>query len=364
MNKKIRNASILILVFFIGVISTYCCIKFLPLNNSEQVVKTVKDVNIKESDTIKSAVNKVYNSVYVIKSYTGDRLTGTGTGFTYKKDDKYGYLITNHHVIDGASKITVVNMNGQEVEAKILGSDKYSDLAVLQIDIKGVLEVATLGDSTSMEIGDTVFTVGSPMGEEYMGTVTKGILSGKDRTVSIDLNNNTFMMEVLQTDAAINPGNSGGPLVNINGQVIGVNSMKLVEDEIEGMGFAIPIEIVKTEIEKLEKGEKVSRPLIGISMVDASNTYALYYNQILLEKEFENGVAIASVEKGGAAEVSGIKKGDVIVSVNDTEIKNSAHFRYILYKYEVGDKLKVKYYRDGKEKEATLALKKGIESLK
>lgn len=361
MNQKIKNASIIILVFFFGVISTYCCIRFLPIINNESVVKTVKDVSIKESDTIKSAIDKVYDAVYVIKSYAGDRLTGTGTGFTYKKDEKYGYIITNHHVIEGANKIKVINMDGQELEAKILGSDKYSDLAVLQIDVKGILQVASLGDSTGMEIGDTVFTVGSPMGEEYMGTVTKGILSGKDRTVSIDLNNSAFMMEVLQTDAAINPGNSGGPLVNINGEVIGVNSMKLVEDEIEGMGFAIPIEIVKNEIGNLEKGEKVSGPLVGISLVDASNTYALYYNQINLDKTFEKGIAIASVEKGMPASDAGLQKGDVILEVNGTVINNSAHFRYLLYKYRVGDKIKVKYYRDGKTHETTITLKEGIE---
>lgn len=362
MNQKIKNTIIIILVFFAGVISTYCCIKFLPITINEEVVKTVKDVTVKETDTIKSAIDKVYDSVYVIKSYVGDRLTGTGTGFAYKKDDKYGYIITNHHVIEKSNKIKVINIDGQELEAKVLGSDKYSDLAVLQIDVDGILQVATLGDSTDMEIGDTVFTVGSPMGEEYMGTVTKGILSGKDRTISIELNNTSFMMGVLQTDAAINPGNSGGPLVNINGEVIGVNSMKLVEDEIEGMGFAIPIEMVKTEIEKLEKGERVSRPLIGVSMVDASNTYALYYNEINLDKNFDYGVAVVSVEDGGSADDAGLKKGDVIISVNGTKVKNSAHFRYILYKYEVGDKLEVTYYRNGKENKTSLVLKKGIEN--
>ena len=295
-----------------------------------------------------------------MKSYKHGQLASTGTGFVYKEDSKNGYLITNHHVIESATSVKVVNMDGMEVDAKILGSDEYSDLAVLSIDKDAVMEVATLGDSTKLELGDTLFTVGSPLGEEYMGTVTKGILSGKDRTVSITLQNGSYMMEVLQTDAAINPGNSGGPLCNVNGEVIGVNSMKLVEDEIEGMGFAIPIEVVKNEVEKLEKGEKVTRPMLGVSLVDASNSYALYYNRITLDKKFDKGVVIVEVEDNSAAAIGGLKKNDVILKIGDSEVTDSAHFRYLLYKYQVGDKIKVTYYRNGSTKETTVTLK-GIE---
>lgn len=361
MKQKTKYIIGLVGVFFVGVVATTLAFHFFPILQSEDIVKTVKEVSVKETDTIKSAVDKVYDSVLVIKSYQGNRLIGTGTGFVYKKENKKGYIITNHHVIEGASSVKVENMNGQVLDAKILGSDEISDLAVLSMDESGVLQVATLGDSTKLELGDTLFTVGSPMGEEYKGTVTKGILSGKDRTVSVDVNNNSFMMEVLQTDAAINPGNSGGPLVNINGEVIGVNSMKLVKDEIEGMGFAIPIEIVKTELDKLEKGEKITRPIIGVSVVDADNTYALYYNEIILDDNFEEGVVVASVEDGYPASIAGLKKGDVIVEVNGTKIKNSAHFRYVLYKYEVGDTITLRYYRDGKAKEVDLKLTEGIE---
>lgn len=361
MKQKYKYILGAVVVFFVGGLTTYFALSYLPFLTPSETIKTVKEVSIKETDTIKSAINKVYNAVYVVKSYQGERLIGTGTGFAYKKDNKLGYLITNHHVIENATSVKVVNMDGQEVEAKILGSDEYSDLAVLSIDASAVKLVAALGSSTDLELGDTLFTVGSPVGEAYKGTVTKGILSGKDRTVSVDLKNGSFMMEVLQTDAAINPGNSGGPLVNINGEVIGVNSMKLVEDEIEGMGFAIPIEIVKNEVENLEQGKKISRPLIGINLVDASNTYALYYNQINLGKTFEKGIAIASVEKGMPASEAGLQKGDVILEVNETEVTNSAHFRYLLYKYQVGDKIKIKYYRNGKTHETTVTLKEGIE---
>lgn len=363
MKQKIKYTVVLIVVFFAGVISTYLCVYFLPLefSKNENVIKTVKEVSVKETDTIKSGIDKVYNSVLVIKSYSGSRLVGTGTGFVYKKENKKGYIITNHHVIDGASSVRVENIDGQVLDAKILGSDEFSDLAVLSMDEAGVMQVAILGDSTKLKLGDTLFTVGSPLGEEYKGTVTKGILSGKDRNISVSVDNSSVMMEVLQTDAAINPGNSGGPLVNVNGEVIGVNSMKLVKDEIEGMGFAIPIEIVKTELDKLEKGQKISRPIIGVSVVDANNTYALYYNQITLDENYEMGVVIAGVEKGYPASSAGLKKGDVIIEVNNTKIKNSAHFRYILYKYEIGDTVTIKYYRDGKIKEAKVKLTEGVE---
>ena len=356
MKKSIKYIVCALILMGVGASLMYYLFTEGPLKGNEMVYKTVKDVNVTEADTIKSGVENVYDSVMVVKSYNGKSLASTGTGFVYKKDSKNGYLITNHHVIEDAKSLKVVNMDGMEVDATVLGSDEYSDLAVLSVDLGVVMGVAKLGDSTKLELGDTLFTVGSPMGEEYKGTVTKGILSGKNRTVSIDLKNSSFMIEVLQTDAAINPGNSGGPLCNISGEVIGVNSMKLVKDEIEGMGFAIPIEVVKNELEKLEKGEKVTRPLIGVSLVDANNTYALYYNELRLDKEFDNGVALVSVEKGYAADKAGLKKGDVVLEVGGTKINNSAHFRYVLYKYEVGDKIKIKYYRNGKERETTLTL--------
>lgn len=191
-----------------------------------------------------------------------------------------------------------------------------------------------------------------------MGTVTKGILSGKDRMVEVSTNNDGYMMQVLQTDAAMNPGNSGGPLVNVNGQVIGVNSIKLVEDEIEGMGFAIPIEIAMSSVDKLEKGEKIARPLVGIEMIDASNTYSLYYNKIDIDKSITYGVVIASVQNDTPASRAGFQKGDVITELDGTKIDSLAKFRFALYKYSIGDKVKVKFYRGKDLKEVTMTLDK------
>ena len=224
------------------------------------------------------------------------------------------------------------------------------------------MAVAEIGASETLEIGDTLFTVGSPLGSDYMGTVTKGILSGKNRAVEVDLSNGTFMMEVLQTDAAINPGNSGGPLVNINGEVIGVNSLKLVEDEIEGMGFAIPIELVMSSVDRLEKGETINRPYLGIESLETTNLYALYRNHITLPKDYESGIVIVNVEKDSPAAKAGLQSGDVVLAINDSEIKNMAYFRFVLYKYSVGDEVTFKIERNGKAMDIKVKLSESLEN--
>lgn len=361
MSQKTRDILLIIGSAFLGAIVTLLIVHFVPIK-TEIVEKTVSEVTVTESDTIKTGVEKVYNAVVVVESYKQNKLAGSGTGFVYKKDDKNGYIITNYHVINGATSVKIVNANNESIDAKVLGGDEYEDIAVLSIESEAVLGVAEIGSSEETSIGDTLFTVGTPVGSEYMGTVTKGILSGKDRTVTVDLeNNNSYIMQVLQTDAAINPGNSGGPLCNINGEVIGVNSLKLVQDTIEGMGFAIPIELVMTSVDRLEKGEKIVRPVLGIESLDASNTYALYRNNILLDEDIDSGVVIVNVIDNSPAQVAGLTKGDVILEIEGNKITDGAHLKYILYKYTVGDNIKVTYYRDGKIKETTVSLTQSVE---
>lgn len=326
----------------------------------EETTKIVKDVTVTEADTIKESIDKVYDSVVLLESYRAGRLVGSGTGFVYKINDTDAYIITNHHVIDNSDEVKMTNSKKGEFKVTILGSDEMSDLAVLSVPKEGALKIAEIGKSDQVELGDTVFTVGSPLGKQYMGTVTKGILSGKSRTISVQLTNGSFIMEVLQTDAAINPGNSGGPLLNINGEVIGVNSLKLVEDEIEGMGFAIPVEIVMGAVDRLEKGEKIIRPLLGIEMLDVSNTYLLYLEGIFLNSEVKEGVVVVSTEKGSPAEKAGIQKNDIIVELDGVKVADTAHLRYNLYKHSVGDKVQIKYFRDKELKETTVTLDKGL----
>ena len=357
MKNKIIYICSIILSLFIGISGTLLVVYYIPNDEGEKVVQ---EITITESDTIAPAVNKVYDSVVTVLNY-GNQLQATGTGFVYKTDDKYGYILTNNHVISGAKKIEVTNTENVTIEATLLGSDEYADLAVLRVDKSFVLQVATLGSSTDSEIGDTVFAVGTPVDVKYAGSVTKGIISGKNRMVNVTLDDGgAFMMEVIQTNTAINPGNSGGPLVNINGEVIGINTLKLVEDEIEGMGFAIPIEMATSVLDRLEKGEEIERPLLGVSMVDASNQYALFSYKVYLDKDYEKGVVVIDVEKDSPAGIAGLQKNDVILKINDIEIEDTTHLKYILYKYSVGDTVKLEYERDGKSNTVEVKLNKAI----
>mgnify|MGYP001131418098 CR=1 FL=1 len=361
MKKGIGYIITVVVSLTVGVCSTMVIYHNFPPDNRD-IETVVKDVTITETNSMKSSIDEVYDAVVIIETYHNTQAVGTGTGFVYKIDGNLGYVITNYHVIKDANKIQVTNTVGQTVEATLLGGDEYADIAVLSIEKDAALKVVKIGDSTAMELGDSVFTVGSPLGKKYIGTVTKGILSGKDRLVTVSSSTSgKYMMQVLQTDAAINPGNSGGPLVNMQGEVIGINSLKLVEDEIEGMGFAIPIEIAMSAIDKLEKGEKVLRPVLGVSLIDATNTYTLYYNKISIDDEINRGAVIASVEDGYPAKEAGLQKGDVILEVNDVEVEDSAHLRFLLYKYNVGDTIKIKVYRSGKIKDVDVKLDKSAE---
>lgn len=335
---------------FFGCIITIFVLNYFGLLNKTNIEKVVSDVNITETNTLKSAINKVYDSVVVIQSYnTNGKLISSGTGFYYKKDSSRGYIITNYHVIEKSKKIKVVDTSNIENEATLLGSDEYLDIAVLATEKNDNIKIATLGDSSKIDIGDTVFTVGSPLGIKYMGTVTKGILSGKNRQVSVNLTRGSFIMDVLQTDAAINPGNSGGPLLNINGEVIGVTSLKLVQDEIEGMGFALPIESIINFIDKLENGQKIERPVFGSQFIDVSNKSVIKKYGIEIDDDLTYGTVIVRIEDSSPAFKANLQVGDVIVKINNDKVEDTAHFRYCLYKYNVGDTIEVTYNRNGQE---------------
>lgn len=362
MRQKIIYFVTVIVTLFIGFFGgIYIYVNFLKPNSTTKTIKEeVKTVSVTENDTIQPGIQNIYDAVYYIASYKNGSLVASGTGFTYKKDSKYGYIITNHHVIKDATSIKVTNILGNTIDAKLLGSDEYADIAVLAIKEDEVKSVAKIGDSTLLKLGDTLFTVGSPLGIEYIGTVTKGILSGTAREVSVKSNGTTVVMEVIQTDAAISPGNSGGPLCNISGEVIGVNSLKIVEDDVEGMGFAIPIEMALALTDRLEKGEKIVRPYLGVSLAEITDEWNLYRNDIEISDEIDHGVVITNIEDDSVASKSGFKKGDVILSIDGVKIKDVAHFRYLLYKYNINDTITIEYYRN-KIKEVKVKLIKSVE---
>ena len=366
--SKISLIFIIIFSFVIGGVVIVSLLKFTPLINeltsSSQGIPTssIKGQNVVyEKTSLSAAIDNIYDAVVTVRAYKNNEAVSTGTGFVYKNDDKYGYVMTNDHVISGCNKVKLILSNDTEIEAKILGSDEYLDLAVLSIDKKNVLKVATIGSSEKVSVGDTIFTVGSPVGDEYRGSVTSGILSGKDRLVSVNVTNSMnddWVVKVLQIDAAINPGNSGGPLLNVNGEVIGINSMKLVRDEIEGMGFAIPIEISMAHISELEQGKKIEWPVLGITMANVSDTSVLYKNNIHVDDSVTYGVVVVDVAKEYAASKSDLKKGDVITKLNGEETKDSAYLRYELYKNKPGDVVEITYIRNGKEHKTKVTLTK------
>ncbi|MGN0974319.1 MAG: S1C family serine protease [Bacilli bacterium] len=365
MRSKRINIISLLIAFLLGGLLTYGILNSFNSNvaySNIGVSSNTSSVGASSDKTgISASVAKIYDSVVMVENYQNDALYGTGTGFVYKKDNKYGYLLTNYHVISGAKTIKVVLSNEEIVEATYVGGDQYLDLAVIKISASKVLNVATIGSSENSKIGDTVFTVGSPEGSTYRGSVTSGILSGKDRIVSVAVDSSNvedYAMKVLQTDAAVNPGNSGGPLVNINGEVIGIISMKIVDDEIEGMGFAIPIEDVMSHINDLESGKAIERPMIGISLINAKDKVSAYRYGLSIDENVTEGVIVAGIEKGSGASNSDLKTGDIITKINGENTIDIAHLRYELFKHKVGDTIEITYIRNGKTNTTKVKLTK------
>ncbi len=360
---KKSNVGVIIIVsmlisFICGGIGAFILIRY---NDSNRVIvtNTGSIIKLSEDNSIAESVKKVYDAVVVVEGFTKGQLASTGTGFVYKKTEKNAYIMTNHHVVNGCESVKIVLSDGKEIEAKVMGSEAYSDIAVLSVDASKILSVAVLGDSSKMAVGDTVFTVGSPEGIDYAGTVTKGILSGKDRLVAVALSNSTtsdYYMKVLQTDAAINPGNSGGPICNTNGEVIGITNMKLVDNSVEGMGFAIPIEDALYYSAILEKGGNIERPFVGIGMLDIGDSLYLWQNGITIPSGVTKGVVISVVNDNSPASNAGLKKGDIIIKLGDNDIDSLAEFRYELYKHKVGEEVSITYIRNGKTKETKIKL--------
>lgn len=303
------------------------------------------------------------------KSNSGKLETASeGSGVIYKKDGDSAYVVTNNHVVAGSNSLEVILSNGKKMQASIVGTDATTDLAVLKISSQNINSVASFGNSNDIAAGQDVLAIGSPMGSEYANTVTKGIISAKKRTLKVSSGNDSSAdssssttTNVIQTDAAINSGNSGGPLINMAGQVIGINSMKLSSNgegsSVEGMGFAIPSNEVVQVINQLIKHGKVQRPTMGISMINLSNvTSDSQKNVLKLPSSVNTGVVVMSVSSDSDARNAGIKKYDVITKFGDSKIRSTGDLRSSLYRYKVGQEVKVTYYRGGSQHTTTVKL--------
>ena len=270
----------------------------------------------------------------------------SGSGVVISSD---GYIVTNNHVVEGANELVVILNTGDEYSAKLVGRDSNTDLAIIKIEATDLV-YAKMGDSSTLRVGDTAIAIGNPLGQEFAGTTTQGIISGLNRNVTID----NKQLTLIQTDAAINPGNSGGALVNTYGELIGINTAKISSSTLEGLGFSIPIDEAKPVIKDLiDNGYVTGRPVIGIGGRAVTQQDAEAYN-------LKVGVYVSSITPNSPAYMAGIKIGDIIVECNGEKVETVEDINNIKNQFAPGDKLALKVYRQGSYKDITLILGEDI----
>ena len=367
-NEKSNIVLIVVVSLVTGVITSFST-AYLYLHSNLNIDKAENEIKTEDGVTYK--IEQVENPVVAIAEIAGKSVVGIkvnvksnvvyqtsssseGSGIIYRED---GYIITNYHVIESAIKnsqnstiyVTFSNSD-EELEAKYIGGDEVTDLAVIKVEKEG-LTAATFGDSDSLKVGELAVAIGNPLGQELAGSVTVGYISALNRTLTTD--GRTY--KLVQTDAAINPGNSGGALVNSKGEIIGINTVKIGATEVEGIGFAIPMNIAKPIIEELILNGKVARPFVGIGTIDVNEITSKIY-------KIPQGVYIAKIEENSPAEKFGLKVGDVIVKVDGKEIKEMSEFNNIKNTKNIGDKLVLTVNRDGKEIDVELVLASDVEN--
>ena len=385
-SKKIGQLLLIILIsFFSGVLGS---LTILQLNQKQETntqnSTTITQTSVKNENSTTKAVDKVKDAVVSIITYSAnsqnslfgygesdtdtntEQVSSQGSGVIYKKDGEYAYIVTNTHVINGAKKVDIRLADGTKVPGEIVGTDTYSDIAVVKISSEKVSAVAEFGDSSKLTVGETAIAIGSPLGSEYANTVTQGIVSSLNRTVSLKSEDGqAISTKAIQTDTAINPGNSGGPLINIQGQVIGITSSKIATNggtSVEGLGFAIPSNDAIKIIEQLENNGKVTRPALGIQMVNLSNLSTTDLQKLKLPDSITSGVAVRSVQSNMPAN-GHLEKYDVITKVDGNPIASTTELQNALYSHSVGDEMTITYYRNGKEETTTIKLDKSTNDL-
>lgn len=383
--KKIGNVALIFVVGFLGgILGTFLTLKTSHSSTSntesKQVHSTTVKTAYKNTTSTSEAVDKVKNAVVSVITYSDSsnqglfekeensdsQISSEGSGVIYKKEGKYAYLVTNTHVINGAKKVDILLADGNKVPGEVVGSDVYSDIAVVRISADKAKAVAEFGDSNQLTVSETAIAIGSPLGTDYANSVTQGIISSQGRNVNLKADNGqNISTRALQTDAAINPGNSGGPLINIQGQVIGITSSKISNNgqtSVEGMGFAIPANDVVNIIKQLEEKGKVVRPALGIQMMDLSNLSTSDLSQLKLPEKISGGVLVRSTLENMPASDK-LQRYDVITKIDDTDIESTADLQSALYSHQINDTIKVTFYRDGKQQTTSIKLTKSTEDL-
>ena len=385
--KGVTFLIIILIGFLSGALGSFVTLQLYQKQGNQatnNTTNTVTQTSYKNENATTQAVNKVKDAVVSVITYSANRqnsvfgndetdtdtdsqqVASEGSGVIYKKNGKDAYLVTNTHVIKGASKVDIRLADGTKVPGEIVGSDTFSDIAVVKISSEKVTTVAEFGDSSKLNVGETAIAIGSPLGSEYANTVTQGIISSLNRNVSLkSQDGQAISTKAIQTDTAINPGNSGGPLINIQGQVIGITSSKIASNggtSVEGLGFAIPSNDAQNIIKQLESDGKVTRPALGIQMVNLANIGASDLRKLNIPSSVTSGVVVKSVQSNMPA--SGhLEKYDVITKVDDKDISSSTDLQSALYNHSIGDTIKITYYRNGKEETTTVKLDKSTSDL-
>ena len=385
-SKKWGQLLLVILIsFFSGVLGTFTTLQLSQKQNSgTTTTTTVSQTAVKNENSTTQAVDKVKDAVVSVITYSAnsqnslfgstdtdtdtntEQVSSEGSGVIYKKEGNFAYLVTNTHVINGAKKVDIRLADGTKVPGEIVGSDTYSDIAVVKIAADKVTTVAEFGDSDKLTVGETAIAIGSPLGSEYANTVTQGIVSSLNRNVSLKSEDGqAISTKAIQTDTAINPGNSGGPLINIQGQVIGITSSKIATNggtSVEGLGFAIPSNDAINIINQLEKNGKVTRPALGIQMVNLSNLSSTDLQRLNVPSSVTAGVVVRSVITSMPAN-GHLQQYDVITKVDDKAISSTTELQSALYSHSIGDSMTITYYRNGKEETTTIKLDKSTSDL-
>ena len=385
-SKKWGQLLLFILIsFFSGVLGTFTTLQLSQKQNTNPTnTTTVSKTAVKNENSTTQAVDKVKDAVVSVITYSAnsqnslfgstetdtdtntEQVSSEGSGVIYKKEGNFAYLVTNTHVINGAKKVDIRLADGTKVPGEIVGSDTYSDIAVVKIAADKVTTVAEFGDSDQLTVGETAIAIGSPLGSEYANTVTQGIVSSLNRNVSLKSEDGqAISTKAIQTDTAINPGNSGGPLINIQGQVIGITSSKIATNggtSVEGLGFAIPSNDAINIINQLEKNGKVTRPALGIQMVNLSNLSSTDLQRLNVPSSVTAGVVVRSVITSMPAN-GHLQQYDVITKVDDKAISSTTELQSALYSHSIGDSMTITYYRNGKEETTTIKLDKSTSDL-
>ena len=385
-SKKIGQLLLIILISFSsGLLGSLTILKLNQKPDTEvQNNQTITQTSVKNENSTTKAVEKVKDAVVSVITYSAnsqnslfgsgesdtdtntEQVSSEGSGVIYKKEGEFAYLVTNTHVINGASKVDIRLADGTKVPGEIVGSDTFSDIAVVKISSEKVITVAEFGDSSQLTVGETAIAIGSPLGSEYANTVTQGIVSSLNRNVSLKSEDGqAISTKAIQTDTAINPGNSGGPLINIQGQVIGITSSKIATNggtSVEGLGFAIPSNDAIHIIDQLEKSGKVTRPALGIQMVNLSNLNASDLQRLNIPANVTSGVVVRSVQTNMPAN-GHLQRFDVITKVDDKAISSTTELQSALYSHSIGDSMTVTYYRNGKEETTKIKLDKSTSDL-